>query len=324
MSTLSQLKVFNDYAKGSMTETLQQQVEIFNGACRGAISLVVKANDGDYSDMSYWKRMSGLVRRRDAYGSGAVAEIDLEQLLETSVKVAAGTPPVSIPPSRMKWILKDPKEEGVVYGQQLAPEMMGEMLNTAIAAGRSAMLNIGTEIYTDGKANKLSWVAMNGAVSKFGDRASRIIAWITHSKPVFDLWEGNLTNAQQLFMFGDINVISDPFGRPIVMTDSPALRDANGISAGVASYFSLGLTAGAIAVSDNGDFEQNIDTSNGSENIKRNIQSEWSYNVAVKGCSWDKANGGKSPTTASLATGTNWDRVATDVKNLGGVILETK
>lgn len=308
-----------------MTETLQQQVDKFNAASAGAIVLVVKRNDGDFSDVSFWKRMENLVRRRNAYGAGAVTALDLEQLADTSVKVAAGTPPVNIPPSRMKWILKEPKEQAVVYGQQLAVAMLQDMLNTAVGSVRAALSGV-PALITDGTAAKLNWVAMNNAQRPFGDRAGRIACWVDHSLPIFDLMEGNLTNAAQLFTWENVRVIGDPLGRPIVITDSPALVDPTGIGAGpdVPSYFSLGLVPGAVMVEDNDDFEQNVETSNGDENIQRTIQSEWSYNVAVKGFAWDKTNGGKSPTSAALTTSSNWDRTATDIKDLAGVILETK
>lgn len=334
--SLAKLKVFSQYAKASMTEVLQQQTELFNGATRGAIVLAVKPQDGDFSDLSFWKRMEGLVRRRNAYGTGTVTAIDLEQLQDTSVKVAAGTPPVNIPPSRMKWILKEPKEQAVVYGQQLAVEMLADMLNVSIAAARSALVQAGMTY--NGKANKLSWLTLNSGQALFGDRASRLAAWVTHSKPVFDLWEGNLTNANNLFTFGTVNVIADPWGRPVIMTDSPDLVNPTGIDDGdgssadgdaggavaVPSYYSLGLVPGAVSVMDNGDFEQNIETKNGDENILRTIQSEWSFNVGVKGFAWDKTNGGKSPTSAALGTGTNWDKYASSNKDLAGVVIETK
>lgn len=336
--SLAKLKVFSQYAKGSMTEVLQQQVELFNGATRGAITLAVKPNDGDFSDLSFWKRIEGLVRRRNAYGTGTVTAVDLEQLQDTSVKVAAGTPPVNIPPSRMKWILKEPKEQAVVYGQQLAVEMLADMLNISVAAVRAALVQNGSATLYNGKAGKLSWLALNKGQALFGDRASNLACWVTHSKPIFDLWEGNLTNAERLFTFGGVAVISDPWGRPIIMTDSPDLINATGIDDGdgsnadgdaggvvaVPSYYSLGLVPGAVSVMDNGDFEQNIETSNGDENIKRTIQSEWSYNVGIKGFAWDKTSGGKSPNSAALGTGTNWDKYASSTKDLAGVVVETQ
>jgi hypothetical protein len=62
---------------------------------------------------------------------------------------------------------------------------------------------------------------------------------------------------------------------------------------------------------------------NGDENITRSWQAQWSYNVGLKGFAWDKTAGGHSPSNAALATGTNWDRFATETKDLAGVIVNT-
>jgi len=326
--SLSALKVFSQYAKGSMTEVLLQQVDLFNAATSGGITLVVKQNDGDFSDFSFWKKLEGIVRRRNAYGTGTVSALSLEQLLDTSVKIAAGTPPVNIPPSEMKWILKDPKESAAVYGQQLAKGQMADMLNAAISAVRAALVQNGVATYLDAKTGKYTWITNNSAAAKFGDRASNLVCNVMHSKVYFDVIEGNLTNAANLFTFGGVRIQADPMGRPLVITDSPDLINPTGIVATegseVPSYYSLMLVSGAVSVNDNGDFEQNIETKNGGENIERTVQSEWSFNLGVKGFAWDKTNGGKSPTTAALGTGTNWDKYASDTKDLAGVVIETK
>ncbi|NNA37726.1 hypothetical protein HBO97_24845, partial [Pseudomonas lundensis] len=44
------------------------------------------------------------------------------------------------------------------------------------------------------------------------------------------------------------------------------------------------------------------------------------FGLGLKGFTWDTANGGKSPTSAELATGTNWDLVANSIKGSAGVI----
>ena len=43
--------------------------------------------------------------------------------------------------------------------------------------------------------------------------------------------------------------------------------------------------------------------------------------LALKGFAWDTANGGKSPTDAEIATGSNWDKVATSWKHTAGVMV---
>ncbi len=42
--------------------------------------------------------------------------------------------------------------------------------------------------------------------------------------------------------------------------------------------------------------------------------------MKMLGYSWDVANGGKSPTDAEIATGTNWQRYVTDIKHSAGLI----
>ena len=75
-----------------------------------------------------------------------------------------------------------------------------------------------------------------------------------------------------------------------------------------------------VATVTGGDVISNIETTNGQTRIETTMQVDYSFGVALKGYSWDSVNGGKSPTDAELATGTNWDKVATDIKHTSGVI----
>lgn len=318
---LSDLAVFSEYAYSTLTEMQDQQIGLFNAATRGGIVLQSGSHQGDYSDEAMWAKISGLVRRRNAYGSGAVAEKNLEHLQDTSVKVAAGTPPVRIDPGMMKWIQRSPEEAGVVVGKQMAEDSVADMLNTAILVYVAAVSQVANVVYDHSATGAMSLVALNKGAAKFGDRASAIVAWIMHSKSAFDIYGEALTNANRLFVFGNVRVIEDGFGRPLVVTDS-----ANLINTAPTPdvYMALGLTPGAVLVSQNGDFTDNVETKNGNENIIRTYQAEWSYNVGLQGFAWDKTNGGKSPTNASLGTATNWDRYATSDKDLAGVLVKAQ
>ena len=317
---LSDLAVFSEYAYSTMTEMQDQQIGLFNAATRGGLVLQSGNHQGDYSDEAMWAKISGLVRRRNAYGSGTVAEKVLEHLTETSVKVAAGTPPVRIDPSMMKWIQRSPEEAGVVVGKQMAEDSIADMLNTAVLVYAAAIGQVANVVYDHSATGPMSLIALNKGAAKFGDRAGAIVAWVMHSKSAFDIYGEALTNANRLFVFGNVRVIEDGFGRPLVVTDSPNL-----ITAGTPdTYAALGLTPGAVLVSQNGDFTDNVETKNGDENIIRTYQAEWSYNVGIQGFAWDKTNGGKSPTNAALGTATNWDRYATSDKDLAGVLVKAQ
>lgn len=314
---LSDLQVFTDHAYLASTEVLDQQIALFNAASQGGILLRSAGNAGDYTDEAHWKKIAGLVRRRNAYGSGTVTAKTMEHLLNTSVKVAAGTPPVEIDPGMLKWIQRSPEEAGVIIGQQLAGDTLQDMLNTALMIFVNAVTPVTTNLH-DGTAAVASLATLNTGAQKLGDRSQDINAWIMHSKCLTDIYGQALANANRLFQFGNVQVIEDGFGRPLIQTDSPSLLTTGTPD----NYHICGLTSGAMVVEQNSDYTSNVDTSNGDENILRTFQAEWSYNVGIKGFAWDKANGGASPNDAALGTGTNWDRYATSHKDLAGVVID--
>lgn len=319
---LSDLSVFSEYTYDAMTEVIAQQIDLFNTASRNTIVLSTQAHQGDFSDRAFWKKVSGLVRRRNAYGSGAVTAKVMQHLTDTMVKVAGGTAPVQLDPGQFRWIQLNPEEAGAALGQQLAQDMLADMLNTGITSTRAALAQVAGVLYdaTALSPNTLTANHLLGGAGKFGDAMNEIQAWIVHSKAITDFYGTALTNTAQLFTYGTVNVLSDPFGRVFVVTDSAGL-----ITTGAPNtYHTVGLVAGGITVDQNDDFDDNYSTTNGQENIARTYQAEWSYNLGIKGFSWDKTNGGKSPNDAALALATNWDRYATSDKDLAGVVVNTR
>lgn len=318
-NNLASLQVFNDYAYTGMTEVEKQQVELFNQATRGALILRPGANQGDYSDAVRYGTIASLVRRRDAYSSGTVAAVNIAHILETSVKVAGAAGPVTIDSHFFTWIQRSPEEAGAFLGQQLAVASMQDKLNVALTALYAALAQQSTaNTYDYTGTGNLCLAAMNTACAKFGDRASDIVCWVVHSKSRHDMIGQAITNTGYLFQFGNINVTSDGLGQPIIVTDSSALTYT---SSGT-KYRALGLVAGAAVVEDNpSDTEVNVVTANGDENIGRTWQAQWTYNLGLRGFKWDKTNGGHSPTNGAIATGTNWDKSATSVKDTAGVLV---
>lgn len=325
---LSDLQVYSEYAYDTMTEVLQQQVELFNAATGGALMLQAAANQGDFSQRAFFQKIAGgTVRRRNAYGAGAVAEKVLTQGEDVSVKVAAGTPPIRIDKGMFNWIQMNPEVAGAVIGQQMAIDSMADQLNTglgityaALAAVPGVTLDISGE--AAGAASDVSWQNLNRAQALFGDASGRVGAWVMHSAPMHGLYGQNLNNTERLFTYGTVGVVRDPFGKLLVMTDSDSLITDNG--GGDIDYHVLGLTAGACMVEMNNDFDANEEAKNGDENIIRTYQAEWSFNMSVKGFAWDKTAGGKSPNDAALLTATNWDQIVTSEKDLAGVVLTGK
>lgn len=324
MPGLNNVTVFNKWVYTTVNELVSQQIELFNAATRGAIILRNANNTGDFSDSTFWKDIAGMVRRRDPYSDANVSAIDLQMLVDTMVKVAGGTPPINIPPVMFTWINQNPELGAANIAKQLAPKILQDMLNTAVAALAAAMRQEGTNVYDasggSGGAEKFNPANVNLGKAKLGDRSAAIVTWVVHSKAMHDYYGNAIANANQLYVYDTINVTRDPFGAVFVMSDIPALFIAGSPN----KYASLGLVPGAAIVERNDDMMQNIETSNGGENIRRTYQAEWSYNLGIKGFTWDKTNGGKAPSNSALALGTNWDKTVTSAKDLPGVVVITQ
>ena len=324
MAGIDDLQIFNEYVYSSTTEVLRQQIDLFNAASRGAIMLQSSAHQGDYSQLAFFKKLTGLVRERDAYDDTptTVAAIKMEHLLDVSVKVAAGTPPVDIPPSQYNWIQQNPAEAGAAMGQQLAVEMFADMLNKALLSGAAAISNK-TALTVDKSGESTATIThpyMLDAAAKFGDRSQQIVCWVMHSKSMFDLWKDALANGQDLFTYGSVNIVADPWGRRFIITDSASLHYTDTDE----HYRVLGLVPGGLYVGQNNDFESNWDTKNGYENIQRSYQAEWSYNLGVKGFAWNTGvGGGKNPGDDELELGSNWTSYYSSEKDAAGVCLIT-
>lgn len=324
---LSDLAVFSEYAYEAATQVVAQQVVLFNEAAQGTFILRAANHSGDFSEVAFWRRLNGLIRRRNAYGDGNIPQINFAMLTENMVKVAAGTPVIDLSPSQFEWINQNPADRGAALGQQLGQDMVRDMFNTglgALVASHSQVTGIQVDKSDDGDGH-LKMRHFNAAQATQGDRWQDIRAWVMHSAAMFPLWDDVFNNSERLFTFGNLNVMADPFGRAFIVSDAPGLVIPNGGGTGVPEYYTLGVKPGAVAIDQNDDFTDNFDTVNGKENIVRNYQAEWSYNVGVRAYSWDKTNGGKSPTDAALQMSTNWDRTpGYNDRDLACVMLRTK
>lgn len=318
MPGLNDFIVFNDFAQRSFTETIDQDVDKFNGAVGGALVLTGAKNIGDYMEESSYSLIADLVGNRNAYSTAGLSAVDLAQLLNVSVKVGGGSKPVQYTGTSFDWTQRPASEAGTVFGEQVAKGAMAYKLNTVIASLVGAISS--ADVIFDGTATVASLANLNSGAGKLGDRQNSIAAWIMHSKSITDIYAGSLNNSNDLFDFGTVKVVTDGFGRPLIMTDSDALHFDNG---GTENYHQLGLVQAAGIVEDNGDMRTYTETQVELDNAKQIVKAEFSFNVGLKGYTWDKANGGKSPDDAALALSTNWDRTATSFKDTAGVKVTT-
>ena len=310
---LSEMQVFNEYILPATVETLAQQIEKFNGASGGSLTLTMGGFDGDFYQKSFFESLEAAQRRVNRYAAQAtVTPTDLSQLRADGVKVAGGFGPIRYEPAQMTW-LRQPTAQGIeVASTNFAKVLMKDQLNTAIAALVAATM--GSTSTSKTVATELNYSVINDSHALFGDSSSNLIAEVMNGAMYHKLVSQNLTNTAQLFQFDSVRIV-DILGKIVVVTDAPALYDST-----KSLYRVLSLVSNAAVVYDAGNLVSNIETTNGNTRIETTMQVDYDFGLALKGYSWDRTTVGKSPSDAALATSANWDKTATDVKSTAGVI----
>ena len=313
---LTQMEVFNDYIMPATIETLGQMVEQFNLASNGSIRLTTEGFTGDFLQESFFASVHSAQRRVDRNAANAAAATtDLTQLKHSSVKIAGGFGPILFEPSQLTWLTK-PTSEGIeVASRNFAEALTQDQLNTAIAALVAGIGNQPTAVNDVSATAGISYSALNSAHAKFGDHSGNLIAQVMSGASYHKLIAGNLANSSQLFQAQNVRVV-DILGKPLIITDAPAFY-----LAGIPNKaYALSLVEGAAVVHDGGDLISNIETTNQKARIETTMQIDYTFGLGLKGYTWDEVNGGKSPSDAALATGANWDKVATDIKHTAGTL----
>lgn len=308
--------VYDEQFWGGFTEVQHQNVAAFNAASNGAIRIVSTLKRGNFEQESFLKKVAGLIVRRDIASVAAVADTELVTDELVSVKLNRRIGPVSQTLDSWKKIGEDPETMSFLLGQQIAPDIQADYLNSAIRAVRAAITAV-TALNYDGTAGNLSFASLLAGLALFGDAAANIVAWVMHSKPFYDLMADGITNYKIENVGGFMLVTGSPvsLGRPIVVTDSAALVTTGSPN----QYHTLGLVANAVTVTESETRSVESDLITGLANLAMRVQGEYAFNVGVKGAQWDVANGGVNPSDAALATSTNWDQVTTDSKGAAGI-----
>lgn len=313
---LTAMQVFNDFVMPAVGEVLPQKVAAFNEASRGAIRLTSEGFTGDFMQSSFYAALHNARRRVDRYAAnGAQAATDLTQVKQSGVKVAGGFGPILFEPGQMAWLQKPTSEAIAVMSVNMAEAIVQDQVNTAVASLVAAIENQATATFDHSATGGLTYNVMNTAHSRFGDHSTSLVASVIDGVQMHSFIGDNLANAERLYQAGNVQVI-DVLGRIFVVTDAPALREAGTPN----KVKGLSLCEGACTIYDGANPIVNIDTTNGKERIETTLQADYDFGVALKGYTWDETNGGKSPTDAELATGSNWDLTASDIKHTAGVI----
>jgi hypothetical protein len=256
-------------------------------------------------------------RRVDRYATNSTqASTALREIEQTTVKVAGGFGPIVYTPAQLTWMQTSEVEAIAAISGALAEFIIQDQLNSGIAAAVGAIGNVAGLSVDVSATLGVSYSAINRSHALFGDRSGALVAQIMNGATYHKLIGENITNANRLYQAGGVTVV-DILGKAVVVTDSPALSSTGTPNKG----FVLSLASGGITVRDTADLVTNIVTTNGKQIIETSFQSDYSFGLGVRGFTWDTTNGGKSPSSEDIATGTNWDMYVTSPKDTAGVLL---
>lgn len=338
IGTKSNFIINNPFLYTGYTETLTQFSNAFNAQSNGCLTLSSESLRGEYTEETFFQNISGLVARRDPTSVSAATDKSLDQAKIVEVKLNRKVGPVATTYDSFRKIgmggnsLPDADHSGsgidtldMVIGQQTAKAVQVEMINTLLAALVAALSAQTGLTFTD-TGDALETVDLVDGLAKMGDAAgNNVRLWVMHSKPFYDLVKNQITSNLD-GVTGFVTATASPItlNRPVLVIDSPALVKVDGVSAGVDMYTILGLGLNAGHAIDSEDMMLASQLITGLENLAVRLQGEYSYNIGLRGFSYDQANGGVNPSDAALATATNWDKAYASIKDLGGVVIQSR
>jgi hypothetical protein len=326
----SDFKIYNDEVRGGVILTLTQAIDALRAGAAGAINLNTVSRRGDYAKESFFKNIAGLVTRRDTTSVSATDDMPLTMDEIISVKLNRKIGPVSQTRDAFRKVLMSTGEDAFssLVGQMAGKAIAADMVNTGLRAARAALVNTAGVYYTVPTNGTITTPSLVTGLSKFGDAASNIVAWVMHSKVWFDLVQYQLSpSSSGDNIAGTTLAAASPqtLNRPVIITDSDALAVSSGSgSSAHTDYFTLGLTASGIVLENTETEEVVIDDVTGLENLVIRLQGEYAFNCGLKGFKWDTANGGANPNDSAVGTGTNWDAAYGDVKQRAGIVIQSR
>ena len=308
----SDFVVYQEQFNSGATEIMMQNAQVFNEASNGTILLSTKGHKGDYSQEAFFQEKT-LVGRRDTTSTAAATVIALTQTEDVKVKLNRIIGPVDQTLDSWRKIARDPGEMSFIVGQQYGKEIMLDYINTAVAAADNAFAQ---DLTYDGSAATINHAALVQGLSAFGDRGQDVAAFVMHSKVYYDLVGQSIADKITNVAGNTIHSgTAATLGRPVIISDISGLINT---SPTPDEYHTLALMKGAISIEESEDRMVVSELVTGLDNLVGRIQGEGAWTLGLKGYAWDITNGGANPTAGSLNTATNWDKIVTDDKSIGG------
>lgn len=312
ITTTNDFKMYPTQFHTGQVETLMQDTNVFNAASNGAISLVPLPTVGDYRKHTIFTQ--GLhITHRDPNSTALATPTKMQQGELVSAKMHKRYQ-VETTKQAFRDIGEDMGMFSDSFGVQSAKEKQAKYLNSGLIALRSMMGAVGVDVRHDA-AGEIDHKEIIKGMAKFGDKSREIVAFVAHSALEHKLLEKTIDDNVHMIAGATITSGSTAtFGRPLIITDSPALID----TANVGRYFMFGLTAGALAILETQEDDVLTEVVGGHDNQLYRIQGEFGFNIEAKGVSY---TGAANPDDAVLAVPANFSQIVSDIKSTPGVLI---
>lgn len=326
IGTKADFKIYDEQFNSGVVEMVAQNYGVFNNASQGSIRLIDRRLGGEYNKTAFFK-LPGSVSRRDPTSTSDATAIKLSQEEQIGVKINRKVGPIDHNLDAFKKALLDEAEGddrvmSQILGRAVGEEMLTDQVNTTLLSIATA-LNGQTDVKFDRTAGTMRSEDLIDGLAKMGDAQAQVVVWVMHSKVWFNLMKEQLS--QKITGVSNFNLFEGSpvtLNRPVLVVDSPGLFLANGSATD--TYLTLGLQRDAVACINSESQSMISEIVTGKENLVCRLQGEFAYNMECKGFAYDVANGAANPTDATLGTTTNWDKVATSYKHLGGIVIESQ
>jgi hypothetical protein len=324
----SDFRIYNEQFFGGLVEQLAQDTSALGAV---GIDVATRAIKGDYELKSFIKRIGGLVTRRDTTAVTGVTDLAVTMDERVAVKLSRKIGPVAQTLDAWRkaalqfqadWDPDGAQGFSRYLGGMMAKDIEADMLNNALLAGRVFLENANSNSnrHVIAANGTITTAALVSALALMGDAANRVRAWVMHSKVYFDLLQHQVnpaSNGTDLAFAAIREAMPVSLNRPILVTDSPSLV----VTGTPTLYRTLGLVEGGIEMVNSEEQQIVTGIQTGLENLVVRMQGEFAYNLGILGAKWDMANGGANPNATALATATNWDQIATSMKDSAGVVI---
>ncbi len=316
----SDFVIYQELVATSIAERAAEVSDIFNQRSNGAIILEVSDMVGDFNQESFFPLITDLVTRQDITSVADATAVAPTQEENIGVKVNQLIGPIEYTLNALRRIQSKltPESYSVILGGQIADAIMQRMVTVGIKALVGAITGNAGCLLDLSTTEKLNSINMITGKALFGDASSKIVCWLTHSIPFFDLMKGQAAEGLDTIsglVLSNGSVASG--GLPMLQTDNASLVNS-------AKYYNLGLVQGALHITKS-EVEQLVsEWVTGKKQLISRTQGELAFNVSCKGFQWDTSGGGINPTDAAIGTSANWDQIATSDKDTAGICVYTQ